>query len=890
MDNSKLNQTELSYESSAGIAKVNLYTGRLLYEKLDASVGLNLDNLSLSHIYNSQFSLPEGMETNMGNKWKLSVQEYLYSNEDNTYTYIDALGMQHKFELLQENEYYDTSGMGLTLDVTTNTITDMLGNKMLFEENKLVRLISAEDERTIVYYYNENKLQSIYNENSQDTRLELVYENELLSKIYVLYKNELQYTMKYFYEDNNLSYISKETKEGVEKIETMFNYGEDKLHYAAAFLDKQGFRFEYGNLGKVSEVRTGIVNIIEESLLVEKSLLYVGDDIYLGEDNYLGETYNVITYKIGESIETYGNDLISKNIINYVFPKITVTNELGVTLTYYVNEEGTTVSVFEQIGSDLKTLNKRLGVLMLSKKSSTIETINTQKSYDINTNNVLCNSQEEITVNENYGVQIFLNNEFENVQEYIKDNIKISHYYTCSFYLKTLDIIDNPKVLLTVYEEDDVIHYKEVKFDGKAKDSWQLVNIPIKITDEIKGISLRFLEQNHNIEIADMRLCYSNYNSVLLGATDNFELDEVEEIKYTLNDIEYTLLSTDYMTTKDLYLTALSKNQNDSIFSLFYNNGQKRKKVNSFQLIGTENYSMEKQYSNDLGYYLNIYSSKNQTENDDKTTTNIKSLCICNKNPLTNVSQDTLYFITKSTFPKPDDDEEKITTSTYECYDLKGKLLGYEDEYEVQTLYKYEENNQKITQVIKDKMMSCVLTTTTTLNDNIETITDGNNSLEIEYNPVTGLVDSEKENNRKTKKYFYNDYNNNLQAIKFINNDGEDIRHRVVTSNNKLINLTDDYNKYLYKYHSNGNLQSVKDQKENITRYTNVEHNGYDDQKVIEISNNGYTINNTYDRYGKIQKMIQFPYTLTITPQTIWESPSGAKTQKMEIKKEIPIE
>ena len=57
MDNSKLNHTELSYESSAGIAKVNLVTGRLLYEHFDASVGLNTKNLSVSHIYNSYFEL-----------------------------------------------------------------------------------------------------------------------------------------------------------------------------------------------------------------------------------------------------------------------------------------------------------------------------------------------------------------------------------------------------------------------------------------------------------------------------------------------------------------------------------------------------------------------------------------------------------------------------------------------------------------------------------------------------------------------------------------------------------------------------------------------------------------------------------------------------------------
>ena len=59
MDRSKINQSELSYSSGAGFAKINLSTGRLLYEYYDVGIGNNLFNIDVSHIYNSMFDLSQ---------------------------------------------------------------------------------------------------------------------------------------------------------------------------------------------------------------------------------------------------------------------------------------------------------------------------------------------------------------------------------------------------------------------------------------------------------------------------------------------------------------------------------------------------------------------------------------------------------------------------------------------------------------------------------------------------------------------------------------------------------------------------------------------------------------------------------------------------------------
>ena len=45
MDNSKINQTELSYSCGAGEAKVNIFTGRLYYETKEVNLGLENHNI-----------------------------------------------------------------------------------------------------------------------------------------------------------------------------------------------------------------------------------------------------------------------------------------------------------------------------------------------------------------------------------------------------------------------------------------------------------------------------------------------------------------------------------------------------------------------------------------------------------------------------------------------------------------------------------------------------------------------------------------------------------------------------------------------------------------------------------------------------------------------------
>ena len=138
MDRSKINQSELSYSSGAGFAKINLSTGRLLYEYYDVGIGNNLFNIDVSHIYNSMFDLSQYVNTYVGNNFKLNVQQYIIV-ENGKYVYIDSMGYKHIFEQLSNNKFYDSEGLELILEVNNNllTIKDQQNNRLIFEKTSL---------------------------------------------------------------------------------------------------------------------------------------------------------------------------------------------------------------------------------------------------------------------------------------------------------------------------------------------------------------------------------------------------------------------------------------------------------------------------------------------------------------------------------------------------------------------------------------------------------------------------------------------------------------------------------------------------------------------------------------------------------------------------------
>ena len=144
---SKIGQTQLNYSCTTGVASVNIYTGRLLFEHQDLSIGVGDYQIGVSHIYNSHIA----SNSYFGRGWKLNIEHILIKNYDkDEYEYTDSYGYRHIFkwydaDIEGRNKYYDTSGLGLLLTEYTdkNIITDEVENQMIFNlENRLEKIIS----------------------------------------------------------------------------------------------------------------------------------------------------------------------------------------------------------------------------------------------------------------------------------------------------------------------------------------------------------------------------------------------------------------------------------------------------------------------------------------------------------------------------------------------------------------------------------------------------------------------------------------------------------------------------------------------------------------------------------------------------------------------------
>ena len=145
MDYSKINQTELDFNCGIGIAKLNIYTGRLLYECPSLLIGANSFQIGSSLIYNNNYSNLDfnGKKLGIGNGWKINLQQHLFpyknsyalegfSEIDEDYVYIDSAWGVHKFKKYKSSNgydyrsvYYDESGTGLRLSLGKDTYPEI---------------------------------------------------------------------------------------------------------------------------------------------------------------------------------------------------------------------------------------------------------------------------------------------------------------------------------------------------------------------------------------------------------------------------------------------------------------------------------------------------------------------------------------------------------------------------------------------------------------------------------------------------------------------------------------------------------------------------------------------------------------------------------------------
>ena len=914
MDKSKINQTELSYSCGAGAASVNLYTGRLLYEHFDGSIGRDSYQIDLSHLYNSYMSLPSYISTNMGKRWKLNVQQYLYQ-EDSKYIYIDASGRSHSFEAYAFNKYYDTSGLGLLLSTENGQtiITDNYDNKMYFNNHRLQKTVSSYNKKIIqqLIYDEEGKLKEIFDSRQTKYKFVLDYNsNDLLESISVRDNNIEKSRLNFDYNESNLSKITYSVNSAIIKT-VLFYYEINKLSQAVILSDRSTLKFKYSG-NKVIEVIKGIASVNEVQTF-EKNNIYVGNDVICDDNNYSGEKEYAIDYRIDHTTPTSDN-IISKNMIEYrihetankVYTTI-VENEVGLKMLYYFNENGYITSILEAHNGnilDLRTLEKDPGQSMIE-VGTDIESINTRNAYCLLTNQTLSTDID----NE-------MGKSLANINEYLKNKCKNYKNFAITFWLKVTKTLSNDRIKLTIKEKkkDTQGVSSIVTIDNSALHSWQLVTIPINIPyKEIEYIELSFLSKNSDelVKIADMRICYNVSSKLCL--TDNVNIwdavENVKKVKYISSTYPYSQESLDinqdlYLTEKDLqnmYFSRFKKMGNDSTnqdYLISFNDGTKQKLVRGVTLC-TDKKEFEMNFGSDeygsgtrTNFFFelvspdeNLYSYNIVHFIKQKEIYGKKYDCICQ------ITETNKYLKT---------DEKNITTTTEIYSDFFGNILMTQDEYGVQTIYTYDEYgiaNKKIIRhnEIDEEIISERITNSqfTKFKNQVSEVTNFHNNIDGE---VESIQYKGKDEDDETALIKNNNYDRYTHRIKSLENNLNGRNYAIYSNSGRILQISpkefNDNNLYAYKYdynnfgdicefsrlYRNTNHEIVKDLivEKSIERLNGITSSTYHrDENAID------TKKIYLDKYGRTIQTEENGEITTFERQRLWESAGASAVTEM---------
>ena len=830
MDNSKINQTELNYSCTAGSSKVNIFTGRLLFEFLNLSIGCGAENITVSHIYNSLFKLPAHLDTNMSSNWKLNVQQYLYKNEDDTFTYIDGSGRQHLFVLLENNVYYDTSGLGYELEETVVSgwwrIKDLKQNKLTFKDNKIYK-IKLNNGVLFKYIYDSlGKLTKI--ELNDIEKVIFVYnDNNLLSEI-----NFEDEKIKYYYNNKNQLVEISRVKEGYEKKVVKFNYTNNLLTLVTSLIDRTSLIFKYKEDLKIFEVRKAIFphHLIDESEVG----LYFGEEVYSGEEYYTGEEektvecgYNKFTYNVNGENSTR------------------VSNEKFIIYKYYYNQDGNTLSVFEinpKNEKELISLNPPIGkTINLNGEEKT--KINDEKARKFT-------SQEPLIGILNY-------------EDLTESNI------ICSMWINLTKKTLNNKIKITLNDDDN---YTTIcNYDVKGINSWQQLIIPIDCANlkEINELSISFVkdETDESIDeaiIADLRVYPSSINKLILENNQNKEeLTNITKLTYVRNGIEHTILlnGDNYITTRDLEMTFLRQIIYSPRKVLYINNGTKKimfdiAELKSNKLIDENTYfSFNMLLTGNSNDENNKYILLSKTVDNEKEISayyqyqcglqlddDYSSNCIC-------------YFIT-----------ENSSKCQKKYYDIYGKLLMQVNEFGVKIINKYAaENSLLISQKYQDENNSYKTEYSLDKSQNAITKTLSNGFTESTFYDNIYINVKKEQYGDYIVEYDHSLFNDKIKKVKF-NNASENIieydcDHKIININPKIEVNNSENTQYGYHfdYDEAGNLKkyfltSGENNQNELLLFKTI----YDED--LNCFSNYYSKNDfdvyfnflEYDKYGRI--------------------------------------
>ena len=593
---------------------INLATGRLRYSFADLNVGYGNFAIGISHVYVSDvFKSFADKFKHYGNNWKLNVSQCVIKEENNL-LYMDAEGEIHRFVKFDGNRYYDERNAKTTLtsDTSGYVITDGVGNKWRFNaKGLLTEGISCHNaEIRKIYNYDANdRLISVYDKRTQinnvaKTRIELTYDDKgrLASMTSYVKFNKKASQLQYGYDNiGNLVSVRQSAfittdKPCASKQILQFNYLNSLLTMAEDCETKSAQTFAFDASKRLTKTSQGIVTY---------------DGIALGAQDAASNTVELGAVECG----TFDNRTftpIKFNKFRYDFSlfdgisvQTDVTNENGITLTYFIDRNACITSSFEKMpDGKLKTLSKQ-GAKRTDKLTLNADGyINGKQS---------CTGSGTLNLN--------LGQSFNIARNKLEENCKHFNY---SFWLKTLQTYEVLEVRLTCGYNGYNNSTAKAYVNAAAKNAWQKVMLPLTVptdadgkcvTDALQSIKLEFFANKSAAansvayEINEIGFEPALYSEMHLAQfSGNFSLSSVDKVTY--NGVRENISKDLYFTESDIMATFTNKfkNKPQTDFDIICNNGTKRLKANGLQFYSGQLWTVE----NDTPFKIVTYTPTDQ--------------------------------------------------------------------------------------------------------------------------------------------------------------------------------------------------------------------------------------------------------------------------------------
>ncbi len=812
------NYSQAEYGSNP---RVNLATGSLKYAFADLDVGYGNYQVGLAHIFTSQTEPAfKDRIQGFGNGFKLNVTQ-LITEVNGKILYLDSEGYVHRFVKYTSDKYYDDRNAKTVLEKSDYgyTVTDGVGNKLIFDsDGTLIRSVSCHnDSMEKIYEYLNGRLVKVYDRRTVTNGkakniLELAYnaQGNLSAVTAYVNFNTKRLGLKYGYDANgNLVTVSK----------TAYNkMGEEVLN-------REILRFSYDTSNRLCLIADAqskqATQILYSQYRVNKLSLGLLKDtcISLGATDAAKQSAaNCGSTRLGELTQSA---FIAKSYQKFVYSYLTaadelsyqtdITNENGITLTYFIDRSACITGSFEKVNGRLKTLSKQ-GAKRTDGYSSNGETyINGRQSSK--------QSGEKV---------ILTGASFEIARNKAEQTLKRFGY---SFWLKLNKFYNVAEAELTYKFKHGTSSVSKVYVDGHAKNAWQRVTLPLtapKNKDNEQAISplelLRVkLITNKGVcsdeyEISEIGFASTSHTELMLSG--HYAIDvpfsKSEKVSYGYLDNSYNTQTVKTEMSRDFYFTEsdVIATYTNSYAHAYYQIGKKLYDVicnNGTKRISNVEYLL---FSGADGVYSttsHIPFASVTTSADGETEITAKYVF------------DSLSMTIETT-----GNREDKTSSTSIKMDYTGKKIKETDEYGITKEYTYNAYGDvtKVREIASDQTVGRV-ESYGYADGKLITSTDGLTGQKLSYgyfdqaDKVTE-TDSSGNETPRTIKTGYGAYCDRPQSVTEYNGSDKISENKVTYENGRIRTVSDGTSKYGVMY----------DCENNTVEYT--QFNEFDEEQTIQ--------------------------------------------------------